>query len=283
MIEPSISSTFEDFSESTPLSGVTFGQATHTGRLREENEDHLGAAPELGFFVVADGVGGAPEGKVASRLATAAMIYSLRAGSPSDDVPDSPQREPRGSPTIHGARLVAAALSAHRTICDYAVKNRCVGAATTMASLLLADGQAHIANTGDSRVYRLCGERLEQLTKDHTAIQEHIDKQGALGQKWIRMMSNVVTQVLGGRSQRTPAVHLVSRPITHREVFLLCTDGLTKMVTEGEIALILAASRSPQQAANALVELANDAGGFDNITVVVVHVEPRPPSSKRGA
>lgn len=274
MFEPSISSTFEASAETAPPSGVTFGQATHPGRLRAENEDHHGAAPELGFFVVADGVGGAPGGKVAARLATAAMLYSLRAGSPGDDLPDTPSREPRGSPSIHAPRLIAAALSAHRMIRDFAVQNSCVGAATTMASLWVAGEHVHVANTGDSRVYRLCGDRLEQLTKDHTLVQEHIERHGALGERWVRALDHVVTQVLGGRSPRTPSVHLASRPIQQREVFLLCTDGLTKMVAESEIALILAAASSPQRAADALIELANDAGGLDNITCIVVHVDP---------
>lgn len=275
MFEPSISSTFEASAETAPLSGITFGQATHPGRIRDENEDHHGAAPELGFFVVADGVGGAPGGKVASRLATAAMLYSLRAGSPGDDVPDTPPREPHGSPSLHGPRLIAAALSAHRMIRDYAVQNGCIGAATTMAALWAAGDHVHVANTGDSRVYRLCGSRLEQLTKDHSMVQEHIDRHGSLGERWVRALDHVVTQVLGGRNARTPSVHLETRPLQHKEVFLLCTDGLTKMVSESEIALILAASRSPQLAADALIQLANDAGGFDNVTCVVVHVEPR--------
>jgi serine/threonine protein phosphatase PrpC len=283
MFEPSISSTFEEIPEAVPLSGVSFGQATHQGRIRDENEDHLGAAPELGFFVVADGVGGAPGGKIAARLATAAMLYSLRGGSPNDEIPDTPSREPRPSPESHGPRLCAAALSAHQMICDFAVQNGYLGAATTMASLWVTGDHVHVANTGDSRVYRLRGDRLEQLTQDHTAVQEHIDKHGALEERWVRLLDHVVTQVLGGKSRRTPKVHLLSREIQHRETFLLCTDGLTKMVDESEIALILAAARSPQNAADALVELANDAGGFDNITCIVVHVEPAGGRTRSGS
>lgn len=277
MFEPTISSTFEQYPDNPPLPGVTFGQATHRGHLRDHNEDHHGAAPDLGFFVVADGVGGAPAGSVASRLATAAMLQSLRAASSrasGAELPDAPAREPRGSVEMCCPRLIAAALLAHKMIWDFGIQNGCHGAATTMAALWAAGDHVHVANTGDSRVYRLCGDDLEQLSKDHTAVQEYVDRSGPMPERWVRMLGNVVTQVLGGRRRRTPAVHLTSRPLSQREVFLLCTDGLTKMVGDREIAAVLASSTSPQEAADTLVQMANDAGGFDNITCVVVHVEP---------
>lgn len=282
MFEPTISSTFEQSPELQPLPGITFGQATDRGRVRDNNEDHLGSAPDLGFFVVADGVGGAPAGSVAARLATAAMLYSLRNSTPAQEVPDSSDREPPSSVEKHGPRLVAAAHQAHKMICDFADKNGCRGAATTMAALWVTGDHAHVANTGDSRVYRLCADSLQQLTKDHTVTQEQLDRFGPLGEKWMRMLENVVTQVLGGRSRRAPQVHLASVPIAQREVFLLCTDGLTKLVSDREIAHVLATTPSPQQAATTLVELANEAGGLDNITCIVVHVEsPKVPDSDR--
>lgn len=275
MLEPSITSTFEQAPERAPLQGIRFGQATDTGRVRSNNEDHHGAAPDLGFFVVADGVGGAPAGNVASRLATAAMLCSLRARAPGSDLPESADPESESAAPSHRSRLVAAAHLAHKMIRDFAARNRCHGAATTMAALWVTGDQAHIANTGDSRVYRLCGNHLEQLTKDHNAYQEHVDRHGPLTRQWARALENVVTQVLGGKSGRLPEVHLVSRPIAAREVFLLCTDGLTKMVSEDDIALVLGGSMPPEEAASLLVKLANEAGGLDNTTVMVVHVEPQ--------
>jgi protein phosphatase len=273
MFEPSISSTQEQIQDILPPPGVTFGQATHQGRLRDSNQDHHAAAPDLGVFLVADGVGGAPAGAVAARLATAAMLYSLRHASPVSGSSDSSSRRSRTPVETHAPRLVAAAHAAHKMIRDFAFKNAAEGAATTMAALWMTGSHVHVANTGDSRVYRLRGDRLEQLTKDHTAMQEQLDRHGPEARKW-RLLENVVTQVLGGRSSRPPNVHLQSLPVSRREVFLLCTDGLTKMVGESEIALVLDASSSPQRAADALVELANDAGGLDNITCIVVHVDP---------
>lgn len=282
MLEPSITSTLEQAPEKPPLAGITFGQATDPGRVRDRNEDHLGVAPDLGFFVVADGVGGAPAGNVASRLATAAMVCSLRA-RPGTDFTDPPAPEPEKAAPSHRSRLVAAAQLAHKMIRDFAANNHCHGAATTMAALWITGDHAHVANTGDSRVYRLRGHHLEQLTKDHNAAQEHADRHGPLSRKWARMLENVVTQVLGGKSGRPPEVHLISRPLVEREVFLLCTDGLTKMVSEDDIALILGSSLSAQDAASLLVEIANEAGGFDNTTVVIVHVEPAAPGEDRPA
>lgn len=269
MFDHTISSTFEQLPDTPPLQGISFGQATHPGRLRDTNEDHLGSAPDLGFFVVTDGVGGAPAGAVAARLATAAMLQALR-GAPAEEIPDGNVPVPS-----HGPRLCAAALLAHNMIRDFAARNGCQGAATTMAALWVAKDHVHAANTGDSRVYRLAGEGLEQLSKDHTAVQEALDAYGPLSRRMGRVLGNVVTQVLGGRSSRPPVVHLASMPLTQPEVFLICTDGLTNMVQEEDIAFILKNALSPQHAADVLVEVANEEGGLDNITCIVVHASPQ--------
>jgi len=267
-------STLDEISERQPLSGVTFGQATDRGRLREANEDHLGAAPELGFFVVADGVGGAPAGATAARLATVTMVQSLRAGAGAAMQQDEPSRGPCGAAEMKGPRMIAAALTAHQMIRGFAARHGCVGAATTMAALWVDCHHFHVVHTGDSRVYRLGDAGLEQLTKDHTAMQAHLDAFGPPSEAWARQMSHVVTQVLGGRGGRVPEVPLVSRPRHSRDVFLLCTDGLTKMVSEDAIAIVLWREPSPQRAAELLVALANEAGGLDNVTCIVVHASP---------
>lgn len=282
MFDQTTSSTLEDATPRPVLPGVTFGQATDPGRLREENEDHFGVAPDIGFFVVTDGVGGAPAGAIAARLATAEMLRSLRAtggrhafgASPEAAQEDDPSHGPRSVPETHAPRLIAAALGAHQMIRNFAARKGALGAATTMAALWVTGQHFHVANTGDSRVYRLTDAGLEQLTKDHTLVQEYTESHGAPPDSWPGHMHNVVTQVLGGRSARIPNVHVRSHPLVEPEVFLLCTDGLTKMVDEADIAFVLRASTTPQQAADVLVELANDWGGLDNITCVVVHAEP---------
>lgn len=283
VFDQTTSSTLEEAPPRSALPGITFGQATHTGRVRDANEDHHGAAPDIGFFVVADGVGGAPAGATASRLATAEMVRSLRATSNRGsfnalpavrDDEDNPALSPRAEGETHGPRLIAAALGAHQMIRNFAARRGVLGSATTMAALWVTATHFHVANTGDSRVYRLTDEGLEQLTKDHTLIQEYKDNHGPPPSSWARHMENVVTQVLGGRSARIPAVNLASHALLQPEVFLLCTDGLTKMVEEADIAFVLRTAPSAQQAADVLVELANDWGGLDNTTCVVVYAEP---------
>jgi protein phosphatase len=230
--------------------------------------------PDLGFFVVADGVGGAPNGAAASRLATASMLYSLRSACRQRAVPDDPARQPSDLAQASSQHLIVAAYAAHQMIQRFGVEHGCFGAATTMAALWITNGHFHAANTGDSRVYRLTGGGLERLSKDHTAYEEYCAALGPPSPEVARRMESVVTQILGGKRSRMPAVHVVSRPLVAREVFLLCTDGLTTMVSDADIAAVLDLTDSPQQAADVLVEMANAAGGVDNITCIVVYAEP---------
>lgn len=282
-------STADEGPQSPPPAWIRFGEATHRGRVRRVNEDDHASAPSLGFFVVADGVGGSRGGAMAARLTTIGMVYALRstrtgtseaAADGGANVADAPRSAtPRSALETHGPELVAAVHQTHKLVCDHAMRCGCPGAATTMAAIWVAGERALVANTGDSRVYRLTGAGLEQLTKDHTALQEHIDEIGPPAEPLASALENVVTQVVGGRTARIPTVHLRELPIERREVLLLCTDGLFKMLSEAEIASVLASSASPEEAARDLVARANDAGGLDNITAVVVEVNA-PPSGR---
>ena len=271
----SFTSTTDESPLPPPPVPLAFGNVTHRGRVRLTNEDDSAAAPDLGFFVVADGVGGLPGGALAPRLATIGMVYALRAsGSNREPLEEGDADSP--PPESFSARLVAAGHQAHQLIRDHAARSGFAGAATTMAALWIVGERALVANTGDSRVYRLAGESLEQLTKDHTAIQEIIDVFGPQSAKSAAHLSNIVTAVLGGRQGRTPTVRVVDIPFSKPEVLLLCTDGLFKMLSEPEIASVLSREASPQRAAQILVDRANEAGGEDNITVIVVHASPKP-------
>ncbi|MBK8254462.1 MAG: serine/threonine-protein phosphatase [Polyangiaceae bacterium] len=277
MFDPT-ASTLDERSERPSVHNLAFGQATSEGLVRKNNEDHLASAPELGFFVVADGVGGGPAGSLASRLATSAMVHSVRTSLRSGDSTQEPCADNPLLPLMdavetYGTRLQAAAWLAHKIIFEYGMKNGCYGAATTMASLWIAEGQAHIANTGDSRVYKLAGDQLVQLTQDHTIVQEIANCQVQLGTEWKQRLRNVVTQVLGGKKARMPTVHTQSESLETGQTFLLCTDGLTNMVPHEQIASVLLSAPSPQHAADRLVQLANNAGGLDNITCIVVSIQ----------
>ena len=265
----SISSTHEVAPRSM-RHGVIAGHATHRGLVRSANEDDHAVALDLGFFVVADGVGGSPGGAVASRLATAAMVSSLRLGARARGRADSAEIEEEEA--THSARVVAAAHQAHRMIYSFGVRNRCPGAATTMAALWVSGGRVLVANIGDSRVYRLESDGLTLLSRDHSAVQEYAERFGPVPEHARHMLENIVTRVLGGHSPQPPDVELTSHTLLGREVFLLCTDGLSKVVSEQEMASVLARARSAQEAADTLIDMANEAGGPDNITCVVVEV-----------
>jgi len=267
----SISSTHEVAPRSRRL-GVTAGHATHRGLVRSANEDDHAVALDLGFFVVADGVGGSPGGAVAARLATAAMVSSLRFGSRARSITDSGVEVADEETATHSARVVAAAHQAHKMIYSYGIRNRCPGAATTMVALWVAGNRVLIANIGDSRAYRLESDGITLLSRDHSAMQEYADRFGPVPDHARQMLENIVTRVLGGHSPQPSDVELTSHTLLGREVFLLCTDGLTKAVSDEEIANVLANAKSPQAAADTLIDLANEAGGPDNVTCIVVEV-----------
>jgi protein phosphatase len=272
MLDPSISSTFEV----TPRSrrqGLNAGHATHRGMIRSSNEDDHAVATDIGFFVVADGVGGSPGGAVAARLATAAMVSSLRFGGKTKVGSDGGPEPPDDEAATHSARVVAASHSAHQMIYSYGIRNRCPGAATTMVALWFVGNRVLIANVGDSRAYRLDFGGLTLLSRDHSALQEYTERFGPVPEHARNMLENIVTRVLGGQSQQPPEVELRSMPLTGREVFLLCSDGLTKAVSEREIASVLWSAGSPQEAAETLIDLANEAGGPDNVTCIVVQAD----------
>jgi serine/threonine protein phosphatase PrpC len=268
----SISST-QEVAPRSRRQGITAGHATHRGLVRSANEDDHSFALDIGFFVVADGVGGSPGGAVAARLATAAMISSLRFGARWKVGSDSSTPPPDEETATHSARMVAAAHQAHQMIYSYGVRNRCPGAATTMVALWIVGNKVLVANVGDSRAYRLEGDGLTLLSRDHSALQEYADRFGPVPEPTRYMLENIVTRVLGGHTAQAAEVELSRHAISGKEVFLLCTDGLSKVVSEREIALILASSMTPQEAADTLIDRANEAGGPDNVTCIVVQVE----------
>jgi PPM family protein phosphatase len=266
-----VSSTYE-VAPVAPAHTLSVGHATHRGLVREVNEDDHALALDLGFFVVADGVGGSPGGAVAARLATAAMISGLRYSSKSKVGSDGGAEDSGDETAAHSARVVAAAHQAHQMIYNYGQRHRCPGAATTMVALWVVGNRVLIANTGDSRAYRLEDDGLTLLSRDHSALQEYTDRFGPVPEHARCMLENIVTRVLGGQNAQAADVHLTDYTLVGEETFLLCTDGLSKVLTEGEIEGVLSSARTPQEAADTLVDMANDAGGPDNITCIVLRV-----------
>jgi protein phosphatase len=228
------------------------GAATSVGRVRQVNEDSYLAHPPL--FVVADGMGGHGSGDLASRIAIEDM---------SACVPLRP---------LFAEAVLTALEHANRHIIERDEANRMGTTATGLAALETAGGDhLMVFNVGDSRVYRLSGGRLEQLTVDHSEVQELV-LAGVITREQARThpRRNVVTRALGSDTGLLPDHWLL--PAIGGDRYLICSDGLFSELPD-EVILPLLAAGPPQQAAEALVSAANEAGGRDNVTVVVVDVD----------
>ena len=217
------------------------------------NEDSYLALPPL--FAVADGMGGHGAGDLASRLAIETMTSAARLR------PLSPEG------------VLAALDGANRAIVTYAGARGMGTTITGLALLEAADGteQLMVFNVGDSRVYRLSGGQLDQVTVDHSEVQELV-KAGVItrDQARIHPRRNIVTRALGTTPASRPDYWLL--PATAGDRYLICSDGLYSEVPDEHIAALLANGGNPQATADALVAAAEVAGGHDNITVIVIDV-----------
>jgi len=227
------------------------GAATSVGRVRQVNEDSFLALPPL--FVVADGMGGHGAGNVASRIAIEEMTAcaALR--------------------PLFAEAVLTALEHANRHIIERDEANRMGTTATGLAGLETAGGDhLMVFNIGDSRVYRLSGDRLEQVTVDHSEVQELV-LSGAITPEQARIhpRRNIVTRALGSDFVVRPD-HWLLPPLAG-DRYLVCSDGLTGELTDEEILPLLSAGNQ-QEAAAALVAAADEAGGHDNTTVIVVDV-----------
>ena len=234
---------------------------TDVGRQRSVNEDDLVARPP--FFVVADGMGGAKAGEVASAMATDAFE-----GESDSDEPAEEQL----------ARIVRAA---NRRIYDLAVSDESHrGMGTTLTAAKLDGGRVSLAHVGDSRAYRLREGELEQLTHDHSLVAE-LERSGQISPEAAEHhpQRSIITRALGPE----PEVDVDTYTVAGRDgdVFLLCSDGLTSMISDGEVTSILRSADSLEAAAESLVRAANQSGGKDNVTVVLFRLgggEGEPPA-----
>ncbi|WP_460450333.1 PP2C family protein-serine/threonine phosphatase [Alsobacter sp. SYSU BS001988] len=228
------------------------GAATHVGKVRAQNEDNLLTRPEIGLWCVADGMGGHEAGG----LASAAIVEALR----------------HVRPPATAAGLLAAS---RQSLVDANAAIRAIAKARGFALVgatvvvLLASGR-HFAClwAGDSRLYRIRAGAAAQLTRDHSEVQDMVDK-GLLSDDEARTWPgrNVITRAIG--ASPAPDLDMLQGDIEPGDVFLLCSDGLTTHVADDEIAA-RATARAPQDACAALVDLTLERGGADNVTVVIV-------------
>jgi protein phosphatase len=245
---------------------------TDPGRRRAANEDCYCARPDLGLFVVADGMGGHVAGEVAARIAVDEVERCIEstAGAGPTDVWPAPF-DPAVS--TDGNRLTASLAVANRSIADRVGRaEELRGMATTAVAIIVGDGNAALAHVGDSRAYLRGAGGLRRLTRDHSWVEEQM-RAGLLSPAAAREhpWRNVVTRALSGADPGQPDVCEVA--LTTGDRLLLCSDGLSSVLSDEEIDAVLARDATPDRACEDLVREANDGGGPDNITVIVIDVD----------
>lgn len=258
------------------------GAATDIGRVRKLNEDAFAARAEQGLFVVCDGMGGSAAGEVASRMAVETVVAALNGPPPPKPRRSSTKPDAAGAADEGGdgylprtIRLGEAVRQANHAIYAQAQDDSAqAGMGTTLVGVWLADNIVSVAHVGDSRAYLWHNHQLEALTTDHSLVEAEvraglIDRETSLQSEH----QNILLRALG----REPdvEVELNEVPIQPGDYLLLCSDGLTRMVAESALAEAIVSHREPQRICDVLIASANDNGGVDNVTVVVVEVIDR--------
>jgi serine/threonine protein phosphatase PrpC len=239
--------------------------------MRSNNEDGYRIVEPLNLFVLSDGMGGEAHGEVASAIAVDTVTDHCREAENKHDVPFF--GEPLVGWSDHTKRLASAVFLANQKIYasagEHADRH---GMGATLTAVWITGDRASVVHVGDSRAYLLRAGGLQQLTTDHSLVAEQV-RRGILTSAEADQseMQNVLLRALG--TQEEVEVETEEHQLIPRDTLLLCSDGLTRMVTEPEIAGTLQAETDPQKAAERLIELANENGGADNVTVIVVHVE----------
>ena len=246
----------------TSVVHYTAAAVTDRGRKRPSNEDAFGFSQEHGVYVVCDGMGGAAAGEVASSLAVDEMMRLLTRRSADNPLPAEAEQ------AVSAANQVILARSQSST--------KLKGMGTTLVALLVNESHAWMVNVGDSRGYRLRGSRpnphLEQITIDHSLVEEQI-RMGQMSrlQALRSPLRNVITRALGTQDCVTPDLfELEAEP---GDLFLLCSDGLTRELSDPLIETILRIDVPLDELCVRLVAAANQAGGHDNITCLLVRAE----------
>ncbi len=244
---------------------------TDVGLKRGHNEDNYGFDDRIGLYLVADGMGGHAAGEVASSTAINTIFDFIRRFRGENDVTWPFDFNP--SLTRSENALLNSIQLANESVCTLAGENQAYsGMGTTVVALMIDGNQGYVAHMGDSRLYRLRNGVLTSLTMDHSWVNEQLRKnilteEEARNHRW----RNVITRALGNKLDID--VELNRLEIQHRDRFLLCTDGLSGMVTDEAICRILMENKDLESSCLALIAQANANGGMDNITTVMVEAE----------
>jgi serine/threonine protein phosphatase PrpC len=254
----------------TNTTPIEIGSATHVGRVRSNNEDNYRAVPALKLFVLSDGIGGQANGEVASAIAVETIVTHCSEFSTVQSRTNGDELQSGISDRTN--RLVSATYLANRTILEASVTDpQFQGMGATLVAAWIDRLRLSLVHVGDSRAYLLRGGHLESLTWDHTLVAEQV-RNGLLTpeQAQTNPLRRILIRALGAREELEIDVH--EHELHGGDVLLLCTDGLTGMVPESEIRDVLLHECDAQSAADRLVASANEHGGEDNVTVILVRI-----------
>ena len=247
---------------------------TDVGMKRPLNEDVFMIDPESGVFLVADGMGGHAAGEVASRVATEEIVRAFKAGSEdADETWPEHWDSGRGAFANHIVDAIVAGHNQVTTAMSTDADLKGMGTTVVVAAHQPGNGGLVVCHVGDSRAYRLRNGILTLLTNDHSWVHEQVSA-GFLTEEAARThpLKNVVTQALGGNS--APKVDVLETMMEDGDVYLLCSDGLNSMLTDHEIAGFLAEGGALETICGNLIDAANQRGGNDNISVVLLRPHP---------
>ena len=249
---------------------IEIAEFTDTGRVREHNEDAVGSNPDIGLMVLADGMGGYNAGEVASGIAVQIVSELAVEGANREEREDI---DPHSGMMRQSIVLRDAVYRANKIIFQTAQsQTHCEGMGTTIVACMFYDNKVSIAHVGDSRAYRLRGDAFEQLTLDHSLLQELVDRGFYSHDEAQRSTNrNYVTRALG--VEPTVEVEVHEHDVLPDDIYLLCSDGLPDMVEDEDIHLTISTfNASLDVVGQQLIEMANDHGGRDNVSVMLAQV-----------
>jgi len=233
-----------------PSFGVRIVARSHAGRVRPNNEDAVAFSADDGVACLADGMGGLNAGEVASRHAVDSVLRGLLEGLPMESVVRDANRG-----------------IWERSCADAELHNM----GTTLVALRLSGDNLWLANVGDSRIYRFRERALTQLTHDHSVVQQYVDS-GLMSEKEARVAPNrnIITRALG--IEGDVEVDVLQEQPAGGDVYMLCSDGVTDMLAPDQLQALFVAHPQPENLVDVIVDSANEAGGVDNISVVLVQL-----------
>lgn len=251
------------------------GAKTDVGMRRSNNEDCFGLVPHLHLCVLSDGMGGQNAGELASKLSVDTISGCIRTAQSTGQKVVYGQQNPQFSESTN--QLASAVRLANRAVWETGKKHtHTEGMGATVVSVWLGNPIMSIAHVGDSRIYLIRGGEMQQLTQDHSLVMEQV-RRGLITREEAEKsdMQNIIVRAMG--AEENVNVDMDEVLLMAGDHVVLCSDGLTKMVNDAGIVQIVEESPTPQGAADRLVQAANDAGGEDNVTVIVVRVQQAKP------